>query len=170
MKRLVILASILALLVSAPVLACGAGKAAAAGSHCPLAMKGVERTAENVDNGVKVTIASKDPAQVKSLQAAIAEEAKGEGGCTCAMHAKGVSRSVQNTENGVVLLLTSDDKEQVKTIQAFAADSGKEGCCSHDKGAKAADEKGGCQHMKEGKAAEEKGDCPHMKAMKGDRT
>ena len=150
MKRFFVLAALLALLGSAPALACGAGKGQMA-SECPLGMKGIEKSAQNMDNGVKITMSAKDAAAVKQLQAAMASEDK-ETGCDCPMHAKGVSHSVQNTSNGVVLTLTSGDKEQVKTLQAFAASNCGKGECPHAKGARAAESHGECPHAKEAAA------------------
>ena len=134
MKRLVTLLAVLALAVSAPVLACGA-KAAGQMAGCPMMMKGVERTAQNLDNGVKITMTAKDAEQVKALQASISAEMKGESGCgDCPMHAKNVDKKVENTENGVVVMLTASDAAQVKSIQSFAAKSCGGGC-PHGKGA-----------------------------------
>ncbi len=155
MKRLATVVSILVLLVSVPVFACGAK----AGAECPMMMKGVEKSAQNLADGVKITIAAKDAGQVKALQTAMAAEVNGDGcGGDCIAHKKGVKRAVENTANGVVLMLTSADKDQVKAIQTYAA----EGCGG----------KGECPHAKGAAAAEGKGECPHMKgaAAKGDRT
>lgn len=152
MRKFAAIVAVLALVVSAPALACGNKAAAAAGQQCPLGMKGVEKTATNLDNGVKLTVSSKDAEQVKTLQAAMAAEDK-DGGCQCAMHAKGVQRAIQNTANGVVVTLTSSDREQVKTLQAFAADA-----C-----------KGDCPMKGHGAQAAEKGECPHAK-QQADRT
>lgn len=153
MKGIIATVALLALVISSPVLACGA-KMAGEHGQCPLTMKGIEKAATNLDNGVKLVVTSKDAAQVKALQAAMAAEDK-ESGCECAMHAKGVKRSFENTANGVTILLTSSDKEQVKTLQTFAADASK-GECPMKHGAQ--------------KASEGKGECPHAKAAKADRT
>jgi TusA-related sulfurtransferase len=134
MKKLALVLAVMALVAASPVLACGEGKGKMAG--CPFGMKGVEKSATNLDNGVTITMKSSDPEKVKALQAAIAAEDKEEGGCNCPMHAKNTKRVVENTADGVVLTVTTDDKDQVKTLQTFAAKNCKGGCPMH-KGEKA---------------------------------
>ncbi len=136
MKKLALVAAVLALAVASPVLACDHAKAGQT-AQCPLMMKGVDRTATNLDNGVTILLTSADAAKVKDLQEKIAAETKAEGGCDCPMHAKNVKTNVENTATGVKLTLTSDDKEQVKTLQAFAAKNCKGNCPMHGTGAKA---------------------------------
>ncbi len=140
MKRTLLAALSVFALVASPALACGAKAGQMAG--CPMTMKGVEKTAQNLDNGVKVTFVAKDAEQVKAMQAAMATEMKGEGCKDCPVHAKGVKADVENTSNGMVLTLTSGDASQVQQLQKFAAAGcGKGGCAKH---AEKAD--GGCPH------------------------
>ncbi len=141
MKKLVVIAVALAFLVSVPAFACGAKNAAMKdGAACPMMMKGVERSAANLDNGVKITLTAKDAESAKTLQTALAAEMKDDTGCQCPMHEKGVSKSVENTEKGVILTLTSADKEQVKSLQAYATKmcAGGKGECPMHKNAKKA--------------------------------
>lgn len=142
MKRTLLAALAILALAASPVLACGGKDGQMAG--CPMGMKGVAKTAQNLDNGVKVTFVAKDAEQAKVIQAAMASEMKEEGGCKdCPMHAKGVKADVQNTDNGMVVTLTSGDASQVQQLQKFAASGcGKGGCAKH--GAEKAE--GGCPH------------------------
>ncbi len=120
-KHLVAIAAGLALVVSSPALACPACAASAkAEAQCPMSMKGVERSATNLSNGVVMTLTAPDAASAKALQAAVAADANG-AGCACPMHSKGVQRSITNTANGVKIQLTSGNADQVKQLQAFAA-------------------------------------------------
>jgi acylphosphatase len=152
MKRTLLAALSVLALVASPALACGAAKAGQV-AGCPMGMKGVEKTAQNLDNGVKVTFVAKDAEKVKALQAAMASEIKGEGGCKdCPMHATGVKADVENTSNGMVLTLTSGDASQVQQLQKYAAS----GCA-----------KGGCAH---GAEKANKGDCPHAATQMASRT
>lgn len=141
MKRLIVAVAVLVVAVSAPVLACGS-KSADQMAQCPMMMKGVERQATNLDNGVKIVMTAADGELAKTLQARIAGEMK-EGGCEgCPMHAKGVDSKVENTEKGVVVVLTASDKDQVKALQTFAAKncgSGHGGCPHNKKDAKSGD-------------------------------
>lgn len=136
MKRLIALVAVFALAVSAPALACGAKAASQMAAACPMKMKGVERAAQNLDNGVKITLTARDAEQVKALQASVAADVKGETGCgDCPMHAANIEKKVENTDSGVVVLLTSSQAEQVKSIQAYAKKNCGTGCCPHGKGA-----------------------------------
>lgn len=139
MKKLALVAAALVLVIAAPAFGCDHNKAtqAAQASQCPFMMKGVDRSAANLDNGVTILLTSKDAAMVKNLQDKMAVEMKGDSGCDCPMHAKNVKTALENTSDGVKLTITSDDKEQVKVLQAFAAKNCKGNCPMHSKGAKA---------------------------------
>lgn len=151
MKRTLLAALSVIALIASPALACGA-KAGQAAS-CPMSMKGVERTATNLDNGVKIAFAAKDAEQAKAVQAAMASEMK-DGGCKdCPMHAEGVQLDAQNTADGVVVTLTSNNAEKVQMLQKYAASGCNKGGCDRSKGAQKAD-----------------GGCPHAAKHAGDRT
>lgn len=139
MKRLLlVLVLILAVLVSAPMLA----------DDHPGCMKakGVQRTVANLDNGVRITVTCSDPNLVAEVQARVAKGCGGE----CPMSARGVTRAVENTADGAVVTATSSDPALVKALQEHAAKG-----CSHE---------GHGTTCKHGKAAKEKAaghTCPH---------
>jgi TusA-related sulfurtransferase len=54
---------------------------------CPCGVKGAEKAVTNTDNGVTITITSKDPAVVKKIQDAAAKMK--EGGCEKCTHKPG---------------------------------------------------------------------------------
>lgn len=117
-----------------------------------LRAKGMKRTVENIDNGVKITM------HCESAELKAEAQAKAAKGCgsACPMSAKGVVRTVQNTEDGAIVTATSTDPEQVKALQKYAVKE-----CDHAQ-AKA------CDHEKEQAKDKAKGHtCPHHK---GDKT
>lgn len=139
MKRLIGTLAVLAVAALIPALACGEDKVASA---CPFgAMKGVEKTTANMDNGVKIVWASKDAELLKSVQESLMAECEGK--CAdCAanvLHAKGVEHKVESSDNAVVLILTASDPDLVKQAQAFGKNQAgcKRGKCPMSKKAKA---------------------------------
>jgi len=134
MKKLVLVLAIFALAAVAPAVA---GCAKSEKADCPMMMKGVERSATNMDNGVVIMLTASDVEQVKTLQTKMAEKMESGCDCGCPVHGKNVKRTVENTDNGVKLTLTSDDKDQVKTLQTYASKNCSKEGCPHAKGAKA---------------------------------
>ena len=134
MKKLVLVLAIFALAAVAPAVA---GCAKHEKADCPMMMKGVERSATNLDNGVVITLTTSDAEQVKALQTKLAEKMEGGCECGCPVHGKDVKRNLENTDNGVKLTVTSDAKEQVKALQTYASKNCSKEGCPHAKGAKA---------------------------------
>ena len=134
MKKLVLVLAILALATMAPAVA---GCAKHEKADCPMMMKGVERSATNLDNGVVIVMTASDVEQVKALQTKLAEKMESGCECGCPVHDKNVKRTLENTENGVKLTVTSDDKDQVKSLQTYASKNCSKEGCPHAKGAKA---------------------------------
>jgi hypothetical protein len=148
MKRSLVVFALLALVVSSAAFACDkeAGMKTA-GHECPVSMKGVERTVTNLDNGVRIEMASADPAMIQTLQTKMAAEGKGSCCKDCVMSNAAWSKKVENTPKGVVVTVTAGSKDEVGKLQTMAAGM----------------TKGGCGHMGE----VEKGECPHKAAQKG---
>lgn len=120
-----------------------------------LRAKGMKRTVENIDNGVKI-IMHCESAELKAE--AQAKAAKG-CGSACPMSAKGVVRAVENTEDGAIVTATSTDPEQVKALQKHAVKA-----CDHAQ-AKACDH--GKEQAKDKAQDKAKGHvCPHHKSDK----
>ena len=148
MKRFLLLFVLAALIATPVALACGKDGAmkASMGHECPAAMKGVERTVTNLDNGVRIEMTASDPKLVETLQTHVAAEAKE--GCSkdCPMANAAWDRKVENTAKGVVVTLTAKSKDDVTKLQTAVAEMGKGGCmkggeagadCPHKAGAKA---------------------------------
>jgi acylphosphatase len=74
----------------------------------------IERTVENIENGVVVTLTSDDPDTVERLQDI--PEHPPQGG----MGHENVEREVEILDNGVKFTLTSDDSEIVEKLQEHA--------------------------------------------------
>ena len=103
-----------------------AAKKAEGGAHegckhdCPCKWEGVSKSFENLDNGVKVTLATEDADQVTKIQEAMAKKVEG-GGCGghgkghdahadkpwAILHAKSVTRGAENLDNGVKMTFTA---------------------------------------------------------------
>ena len=77
-------------------------------------MNNVERTVENIENGVVVTLTSDDPDTVERLQDI--PEHPPQGG----PNQDEVEREVEILDNGVRLTFTSDDPEMVERLQEHA--------------------------------------------------
>jgi len=129
---------------------------------CPCTWEGVTTTAENLDNGVRMTLAAEDADTVTRMQEYMASKA--EGGCCghghgkghaeghgsgdaehpwAVLHADAVTRTVENLDNGVKVLFSSG--------------------CPHHQGLVQEAAKQKVEHMAErGEAAEGHG-CPHKK-------
>ena len=143
MKKILVLSGMMALFALS--VTAGDGKA----MGCCAKQDAVTRTVANIDNGVKVTLASTDAKAVAMLQ----EKAPtcSQGGCgDCPMHAEGVTRTVENTADGVVVTATATDMELVAKLQAHATkdaaacargSEAKAGCCAKGKA-----EAKGCAH------------------------
>lgn len=150
---------------------CGHGKGGADASERPWAVLhsgSVTRTAENLDNGVKILFTAGCPhlqGELKTAAAAKIEHmaAKGDdekhGDCPC--HAEGVTVVVEDLENGAALVYTTENAETVTALQEYAAKKvAGEGCgCGkhgghgeHAEGAEKAE--GGCGCGKHGEAAD----------------
>ncbi len=144
MKRLLVLSVLIALCASPAALACPqqAAMKTSEGHECPAAMKGVERTVTNLNDGVRLEMTSTDPEVVRALQAKITSDPKAAGCCKdCPLANEAWTRKVEHTKNGLVLTLTAGSPEEVRKIQAAAETMAK----------------GGCTHMKAGDPKE----CPH---------
>lgn len=132
MKKIAILFAA-ACLLALPILAdCGKDHAAAcakghAGAGCCAKQEGVQRTAANLDNGVRITITASDPKAVEMIQAHAGMA--GQDGCgECPMKAEGVTRSVEKIATGVVITATAANAETVKALQTHAAKMAAGGC------------------------------------------
>jgi hypothetical protein len=153
MKRIAPFAVLVALVALSPFAAASApdGAGSCAPGCCAKAA-GVERTAETIDNGVKITITAQDATAIAAIQERT--ESCRPGGCkSCPMGAEGVTRSVEKTANGVVITATASDPELVQRLQSHnpgmartghghGHKAGMAGCCS--KGAEAKAETSGC--------------------------
>ncbi len=156
MKRFVLMIA-LAALAAAPLMAADAAKPAA---MCCLKDAGAQRTVTNLDNGVKIEIASADPKIVALIQDETATCPKPGCSQSCQMQAKGVTRTVEKTSKGVVITATSSDSAQVKALQEHAATQWDKPCphkagkaCSKGKGEAHGSETGGkCPYAKGGAA------------------
>ncbi|MBZ5637392.1 MAG: hypothetical protein LAO51_01400 [Acidobacteriia bacterium] len=149
MKRFLVLSALIALLVSPAVLACDKDSAmtASMGHSCPAAMKGVERTVTNLDNGVRIEMTASDPTVVHTLQANMASELKSGGCCKdCPLANAAWNHKVENTDKGVILVVTTTSGDDVGKLQTAMASMAKGGC---SKGSEAG-----------------KGECPHKAAAK----
>ncbi len=148
MKRFLLLTALIAAIATPVALSCPKDGAmgASMGHDCPAAMKGVERTVTNLEDGVRIEMTASDPKLVETLQTHVAAETKE--GCSkdCPMANKAWSRVVQNTDKGVVVILTANTKDEVAKLQTAVAAMGKGGCmkggeagagCPHKAGAKA---------------------------------
>ncbi len=145
MKRFLVMCGMLAMLATA------AFAADEKPMGCCAKQAGVERAVVKLDNGVRVTMTSKDAKVVAMLQ----EKSASDKGCcpSCPMHAEGVTRTVEKTVDGVVVTATAADAALVAKLQQHATMEGMAGC-----GAKAADKAAGC--CAKGAAKGMKG-CPH---------
>ncbi len=125
MKRIVLFL-VMAGLATAPLIA---GDANAPMACC----RGgnVKRTVTNLDNGVKITMSSKNQKVAAMLQEMSATcFAKGAPCCKdCPLAAEGVTHAVEKTASGVVITATATDPALVKKLQA-AATTMTAGCCS----------------------------------------
>jgi hypothetical protein len=150
MKRFLLLFVLAALIATPVALACpGCGKhaetASSKGHECPAAMKGVERTVTNTNDGARIEMTAGDPEMVKTLQAHVTAETK-EGCCKdCPLANAAWSHKVENTDKGVVVILTANSKDDVAKLQTAVAGMAKGGCA---KGGEA----GGCNHKADAKA------------------
>jgi hypothetical protein len=138
MKRFA-LALALAAVMAAPVLAENAAKSCCAG------MEGVTKQVTNLDNGVKITMTSKDAKAVAKLQECMGGQ--GEKACCkdCPMHDKAVTRNVEKTADGIVITATTADAALAKKLQEHAAAKG----CGHETAATSGKS---CPHHSEGAA------------------
>lgn len=132
MKRVSIIVLILAaalVLVSLPVLAgdqCGAKSPGCSkdgspcckdGGSCCKGVQGAKWSAENLQDGVKITVLAEDKAMVEKLQKSPADScAKGS-----AFDAPGVTRTVEKISDGLVITATSKDAGLVKKMQVCAS-------------------------------------------------
>lgn len=98
------------------------------------------RQIENLPNGVKITLTSKDPKVVADVQSKADAWTK-EGCKDCPMHAQGVTRVVEKISNGVVVTTTAKDPQLVKAVQKHAEGftggcaktaANKKSCCSKE--------------------------------------
>ena len=126
-----------------------------AGGHgckhdCPCKWEGVTRAAENLDNGVKLTLEAEDADLVAKLQAHMAKKAEG-GGCGhgkgaddkpwAVLHSDAVTRTAENLDNGVKIDFTAGCPHlQGKLQEAATAMIGHRGSAAD------ANAGGGCQH------------------------
>jgi hypothetical protein len=96
--------------------------------------EGVERAAENLDNGVKISFTAGCPhLQGKLQEGAAAKVAHmGEEGhqCECGMHGEGVTVAAENLDNGVALVISTENADDVAKLQEHGAKmaSGEAGC------------------------------------------
>lgn len=130
MKRFLIIAALIAFAISTPVLACGGGcsahkanqTAAAKGFCIKCATHGVEKSVNNLDNGVEIHFAVADRAAAEKLYKAIQAHEKEVISCAgqCPVKAKGVERNVKLVKDGVVFVATSPDAEMAKYLQERA--------------------------------------------------
>ncbi len=101
----------------------GHGPHHAKDQHGSFMMKGVEKSVELIENGVKITMTTKCPHTLKKLQEhtqAMVDQKP----CSGSKDMKDLEKSVEKIENGVCLTLTSKNPESVKMIQAHAQKEG----------------------------------------------
>ncbi|MCJ7441883.1 MAG: hypothetical protein MUO25_09935 [Thermoanaerobaculaceae bacterium] len=117
--RRIATAAVLFALIAVPLLAADAP--ATPSAACCLKSAGAQRTVNNLDNGVKITITGGDPKLAAMIQEETATCPKP--GCSkdCPMQAKGVTRTVEKTDTGVVITATASDPEMVKKLQEHSA-------------------------------------------------
>jgi len=96
------------------------GAAAHAEKGC-MKQAGATKTVTNIDNGVKITLASDDPKVVTLVQEETATHPKPGCDADCPMHAEGVTRTIEKTATGVVITVTAADAALAKKLQEHAA-------------------------------------------------
>ena len=142
MKKLLAIITVTLLAAGAAALACGE-KASVTG--CLKSAESIERTVKNLDDGVKIMLASNVPAMVEQLHAT-GGRCKSDCEKQCPMAGESVNRVVDKTDNGVVITATSADADVVKALQKHAGSA--KGGCSKSKGATQASNDGGSPCMK----------------------
>ncbi len=98
--------------------------------------EGVERTAENLDNGVKISFTAGCPHLQGKLQEGAAAKVEHMAGkeeghqCECGMHGEGVTVVAENLDNGVALVVTTETADDVAKLQEHGAKiaAGEGGC------------------------------------------
>ena len=128
---------------------CPHGRPAAAAASCCAVRADVKRTVVNLDNGVKITLASDDPKVAEQIQQETATQHKPGGHADCPMHAEGVARTIDRTTTGVVITATTKDPATAKKLQEHVAGMGDKPCAHNATG---------CTKAKTGAAK-----CPHAK-------
>lgn len=82
------------------------------GPHGPMMNPEVNRSVENIDNGVVITLTTDDAEVLEKLQTVPAEMPDRFPG-----DEDDITRSIEKIENGIVLTITSEDPETVEKIQ-----------------------------------------------------
>jgi hypothetical protein len=132
MKRnaLLAMATLAVLSISGLVMArggCGGWGGAAGCGGMQGAMRGVcapqmgTVQVDKLDNGVKMTVSSTKPEEVKAIQERVASCVANHATMAKASPMKDAAMSAQNTSDGVVITLTSDKPDVVAALQAHAA-------------------------------------------------
>ncbi|PIU18319.1 MAG: hypothetical protein COT18_10800 [Elusimicrobia bacterium CG08_land_8_20_14_0_20_59_10] len=95
----------------------------------------MEKAVKNADNGVEITMTTKDKETAAKIQKMAAEQHADKAGMKkdCPCHAGGAEVKTENTEYGVKVTITGKTPESVKKIQAAAAKNGSCDCGGHDK-------------------------------------
>lgn len=130
MKRFLIVLTLIAFAVAAPVLACshdcgGCDKSHAVKNAKDSGEKGfcltkINKTVKNIDNGVEILFVTADAKAADYIVSAVKDGkvlgCKGQ----CPVKAKGVNRNVKRTDKGVLVTATSPDAEMVEHLQKAA--------------------------------------------------
>ncbi len=102
-----------------------AGVPAAAHEDCPCHLAGVERSFEELNDGVRVTFIATDaqtkPELVAKVQKMVADHAARMADCHCMA---GVQTSIENLANGARLTVTSSDADTVKKLKTMHSEKG----------------------------------------------
>lgn len=120
--------------IALALLASGA-PAAAHEEDCPGHLAGVERSFEQLNDGVRITFtasgAQANPELVGKVQKMVAAHASRMADCHCMT---GVQTSVDNLANGARLTVTSSDADTVKKLKTMHSEKGcpKRGAKPHD--------------------------------------
>ncbi|UCF67066.1 MAG: hypothetical protein JSV80_14980 [Acidobacteriota bacterium] len=128
MKKLLILASILTLIVAAPAFGCDKAKAAkmADASYNSVDTNvfhglNVQPTVTRLDNGVKIIVVNASQDDIAAIENRMGSCPKSSGCTNCPIKANGVTRSVKRTDDGLVIMATADDAELVSKIHEYAS-------------------------------------------------
>ncbi|RMG43668.1 MAG: hypothetical protein D6718_11640 [Acidobacteria bacterium] len=131
MRKLALTVLALALVAAGPGLACGkadqAKAAAATGTSFEstaatdvfYGVSGVTPVVTKLPNGVRIAVASNDPATLDKIVKRMGSCPVSSGCSRCPLKAPGVKHTVERTDGGVVITATADSADAVSRLQAY---------------------------------------------------